>query len=189
MRNRTVLTIAAVAALLAGCGGGSSTSDDAATSAPATSGEVAGPAPQDARTKEAAASKDAALTLTDVRIGRHPGFERVVFELGGDGAPGWRVGYVDRALQDGSGNPVEVAGRSILEVNILGSVYPFDSKVPTYSGPNPATDSKAPGIAGVYQSSVFEGTAQSFIGVNADKPNFSVTALTGPTRLVVDIAT
>ncbi|MFI9508943.1 hypothetical protein [Nocardia sp. NPDC052566] len=186
MRNRMVLTIAAVAALLAGCGDGGSGPDTSAakTSAPS---DAPGTRPSDAQLKQGAPSKDAALTVTDIRIGHHPGFDRVVYELGGVGAPGWRVQYADRAIQDGSGKQIDVAGRSILEVQILGSAYPFDSNVTPYAGPDPAVNPAAPGITGVYRTLVFEGTTQSFIGVNADKPAFSVTALTQPTRLVIDI--
>lgn len=113
----------------------------------------------------------------------------MVYELGGKGTPGWLVQYTDHAVQDGSGNPVEVAGRSILEVRILGSAYPFDSGVTPYSGPDPAVDASAPGIAGVYRTVVFEGTTQSFIGVQTDRPAFAVSPLSDPTRLVIDIAT
>ncbi|WP_425300529.1 AMIN-like domain-containing (lipo)protein, partial [Nocardia wallacei] len=134
-------------------------------------------------------SDDARLTVTDVRVGHHPGFDRVVYELGGTGTPGWRVQYTDRAVQDGSGKPVDVAGQSILQVQILGSAYPWDSGVTQYEGADPVTDPDTPGIAGVYRTLVFEGATQSFIGVNADRPAFSVDSLENPKRLVVDVAT
>lgn len=191
MRNRMVLTIAAATALLAGCGDDAgSTANTPATPAASTTGTLAEApsAPRDALPKRGTASGDAGLTVTDIRIGRQPGFDRVVYDLGGKGTPGWIVQYTDRAVQDGSGKPIDVAGDSILEVQILGSAYPFDSAVTPYAGPDPATDPSAPGIAGVYRNTVFEGTTQSFVGVNADRPGFTVTALTNPTRLVIDIA-
>ncbi|WP_280274798.1 AMIN-like domain-containing (lipo)protein [Nocardia wallacei] len=188
MRNRLAFTVVAGLALLAGC---SDSSSD--PGAPASTGSTVAAAPESPPTatgpQQRAPSDDARLTVTNVRVGHHPGFDRVVYELGGTGTPGWRVQYTDRAVQDGSGKPVDVAGQSILEVQILGSAYPWDSGVPQYEGPDPVTDPSSPGIAGVYRTLVFEGTTQSFIGVNAERPAFSVDALENPGRLVVDIAT
>jgi len=185
-----VFGLVALAALtLPGCG----TDDAPAATPPPTSttstfADATGAAPSDNAPKSGAASAGAALTVTDIRIGKQPGFDRVVFELGGTGTPGWQVEYTDRAVQDGSGKTVDVAGRSILEVRILGSAYPFDSPVPPFAGPDPVTDPNVPNITGVYKKIVYEGTTQSFIGVDADAPAFAVTTLTDPPRLVVDIA-
>ncbi|MEV5833942.1 hypothetical protein [Nocardia sp. NPDC052112] len=190
MRNRMVLLVAAAATVLVGCGDGGSSSDTT-TSAPTATGtftDAPGTAPRDPLPKRGTPSHDAGLTVTGIRIGHHPGFDRVVYELGGVGAPGWIVQYTEQAVQDGSGKVVDVAGRSILEVQITGSAYPFDNGVTPYSGPDPATDPSVPGVAGVYRSGVFEGTTQSFIGVQADRPAFEVSTLTDPTRLVIDIA-
>ena len=41
-------------------------------------------------------------TLVDVRAGRHPGFDRVVFEFQG-AVPEHHVRYVDQLVEDGSG--------------------------------------------------------------------------------------
>ncbi len=183
MRNRLVLPIIAALALLTSCSSGSS-EPAAQSSLPSTTE----PAPTATTPVQGTPSLDSRLTVTNIRIGHHSGFDRVVYELGGTGRPGWRVQYTDRAVQDGSGKPIDVAGRSILQVQILGSAYPFDSGVTEYAGPDPATDPSAPTIAGVYSTHVFEGTTQSFIGVNADRPAFSVTTLDGPVRLVVDVA-
>ena len=48
------------------------------------------------------------LTLTDVRIGAHDGFDRIVFELAGDGQAGWQVGFTGAPRSQGSGRPVDV---------------------------------------------------------------------------------
>ncbi|WP_280266084.1 AMIN-like domain-containing (lipo)protein [Nocardia wallacei] len=191
MRNRLALTVVAGLALLAGCSDGASETAEqrpAATSAPSTSGPES-PPPTGTSPREGKPSSDARLTVTGVRLGHHDGFDRVVYELGGTGTPGWRVQYTGRAVQDGSGRVVDVAGQSILEVQILGSAYPWDSGATPYAGPDPATDPGVPGIAGVYGTQVFEGTTQSFIGVNADKPGFAVSSLENPARLVIDVAT
>ena len=41
------------------------------------------------------------LGLTGVRVAHHPGFDRVVFDLGGNGTPGWRVEYTTRPRYEG----------------------------------------------------------------------------------------
>jgi hypothetical protein len=189
MRNRMVLMIAAAATVLAGCG--DSGTDSNSTAAPTTTStftEAPAGVPSDGLPKRGTPSNGAGVTVTGIRIGHQPGFDRVAYDLGGQGTPGWIVQYADRAVQDGSGKVLDVAGRSILEVQITGSAYPFDSGVTPYDGPDPATDPTAPGVAGVYRTAVFEGTTQSFIGVNADRPAFSVSTLSNPTRLVIDIA-
>ncbi|MBC7303423.1 MAG: hypothetical protein H5T78_21045 [Nocardia sp.] len=193
MRNALVFVLIAAAAVsLSACA-----TDNAPTATPPTTttstagtfAEATGEVPTDAGPKSGAASTGAALTVSDIRIGRQPGFDRVVYALGGTGAPGWQVSYTDSAVQDGSGKPVDVAGRAILEVRILGSAYPFDSPVPPFAGPDPVTDPNVPAITGVYKRLVYEGVTQSFIGIDADQPPFAVTTLTDPPRLVVDIAT
>ncbi|MFX0575878.1 AMIN-like domain-containing (lipo)protein [Nocardia nepalensis] len=191
MRTRMVLMVAAAAMVLVGCGDGGSSSNPTTTPTTTTGTLTDAPdnVPRDALPKRGTPSRAAGVTVTGLRIGHHPGFDRVVYEFGGAGTPGWLVQYTEQAIQDGSGKVVDVAGRSILAVQITGSAYPFDSGVTPYSGPDPATDPSAPMIAGVYRTSVFEGTTQSFIGVNADRPAFAVSTLTNPTRLVIDIAT
>ncbi|GAA5042753.1 AMIN-like domain-containing (lipo)protein [Nocardia callitridis] len=196
MRKATVstavsaLVLTATAALLTSCGE-QRTPTEAPTPSTTQSGTLAEapPTPRDALTKRGDASPGAGLTVSNIEVGAHPGFDRVVYELGGTGVPGWVVQYTDQATQDGSGRPVDVAGRSVLEVRILGSAYPFDSGVEPYSGPDPATGADASTVAGVYRNTVFEGTTQSFIGIEGDRPGFSVSTLADPTRLVIDVAT
>ncbi|MFR9750930.1 hypothetical protein ACL02S_07830 [Nocardia sp. 004] len=194
MRNRIVLVVAVTAVLLAGCGDNDSASETPGASLAGSSVPAApdpprddSPDPGDDSPKQSTASSDAALTVTDIQLERGPGSDRVVYHLGGNGTPGWIVRYTDHAAQDGSGNPVDVSGRSILEVRILGSTYPFDSGVAPYTGPDPVHDPEVPGIAGVYGSTVFEGATQSFVGIQADHPAFTVRTMADPTRLVVDI--
>ena len=160
----------------------------ATTSVGGTFAEAPDGVPTDADPERGDPSRGAGLTVTDIRIGAQSGFDRIVYDLGGAGSPGWLVRYTDAATQDGSGKVVDVAGRSILEVQITGSAYPFDSGVTPYEGPDPVVDPSVPTIAGVYRTLVFEGTTQSFIGIEADRPAFSVRALSDPTRLVIDIA-
>lgn len=190
-RRVAVVALAAVAALtLAGCADSQSPAPPASagtiptTTAPAAAKNL----PVDAAAKSAPAAPGSKLTVTDIRTGTHDGFDRVVYELGGTGAPGWRVGYVDRAVQDGSGNEVAVAGGAILQVLIDGSAYPFDSGVEQYAGPQPVLAAPGGSVVEVNGAGVFEGVTQSFIGIKDPDTPFSVYSLTGPTRLVIDVA-
>lgn len=176
----------AVPVVLAGCANSGSV-PSVISSTPAATSDAAAPAGTEP--KQAEGSAGAALTVTDIRIGRRDGFDRVEYLLGGTGTPGWDVRYIERAVQDGSGAELDITGRSVLEVRITGSAYPFDSGVTPYSGPDPATDPATPAITGVYRTTVYEGVTQSFIGVGADRPGFSVTTGDNPTRVIIDIAT
>ena len=156
-----------------------STEEDGSTAAPAF------PANTDPDVAEPSAG--AALTVTDLRVGRHDGFDRVVYELGGTGTPGWRVEYVPEAIDDGSGNVFEIAGDGTLQVMISGSGYPTDTGVPEYSGPNPLRVAETDEVEEVALRGVFEGYTQSFIGTDDSDNPFRVYALTNPTRVVVEV--
>lgn len=155
-----------------------STDDDGSTSA--------APFPADTEPDTSEPSAGAALTVTDVRVGRHDGFDRVVFELGGTGTPGWRVEYVPEAVEDGSGNVVHLDGDGTLQVMISGSGYPTDTGVAEYSGPNPVRVAETDEVEEVLLGSVFEGSTQAFVGTDEVSP-FRVYALTDPTRVVVEV--
>jgi hypothetical protein len=128
----------------------------------------------------------AMLTVTDVRVGTHEGYDRVVFDLGGSGTPGWRVEYVDEAIDDGSGNPVAVDGEAILQVVISGTAMPADSGVEEYDGDTIDPDDTEAVEQVVYRF-WFEGYTTSFIGVEGERKPFRVFSLTDPARVVVDV--
>ncbi|EOM77346.1 hypothetical protein DW322_17905 [Rhodococcus rhodnii] len=161
------------------------TSTDPTTTAEAEPESV----PESATVQTAEASDGARLTVTDIRVGRHEGFDRIVYEMDGTGTPGWRVGYVDSAVQDGSGRELDVDGAGILQVLIDGSAYPFDSGVAEYSGPVPVPGTGDGGsVTEVQGALVFEGVTQSFVGTAQPDAAFAVTGLENPTRVVVDVA-
>ena len=51
----------------------------------------------------------APAVLEHVRVARHPGFDRVVFEFA-SGTPAWSARYVPKVVHDGSGKPVALPG-------------------------------------------------------------------------------
>ena len=124
-------------------------------------------------------------TLVDVRAGGHAGFDRVVFEFQGD-VPQHRIDYVDQLVEDGSGNPVSVAGQADLEVVFQGANAHADDGSPTVT---PRRFS--PGLAAVKevaQIGDFEAVVSYGIGVDRRRP-VEVSTLSGPSRLVVDVST
>ncbi|WP_169315153.1 AMIN-like domain-containing (lipo)protein [Cellulomonas gilvus] len=155
----------------------------AATTAPP---EPAGPPfaePGGELVREAGAS--AALTVVDVRVGRHPGFDRVVYELAGQGTPGWRIQYVDEAVDDPSGEPVDVTGDAFLQVLVTGTAYPDDT------GHDEFAENLLPAAGAVREVTrplTFEGITQSFVGLDEQRP-LRVALLRDPVRVVVDVRT
>ncbi|MGW0172366.1 AMIN-like domain-containing (lipo)protein [Rhodococcus sp. NPDC003322] len=157
-----------------------------ATGAPATGEPSSDPGTAPAiADSHADPSAMASLSVTDLRIASHDGFDRVVYEFGGTGTPGWAVRYVDQAVQDGSGAAIEIPGRSILEVSLTGTGYPFDTGVEEYSGPNPQDGAGA--VTQVRIATVFEGVTQSFIGLSTPPRPVKVSLLSDPVRVVVDV--
>jgi hypothetical protein len=132
-------------------------------------------------------SPDARLVVTQVRLSVHDGFDRVVFELSGEGAPGWHVGWAAEARKQATDEPVELKGDGILEVRIIGAAYPSQTPFTAFDGPD--LDVPSPNsVTAVTTPLVFEGVAQSFIGVDNAVRAFHVSAQTNPTRLVIDVA-
>jgi len=124
-------------------------------------------------------------TLVDVRAGSHPGFDRVVFEFRG-AVPEHRIGYVDQLVEDGSGDPVSVAGAADLEVVFQGANAHRENGSPTVS---PRRFSPGlPAVKEIAQLGDFEAVVSYGIGVDQRRP-IQVSTLSNPSRLVIDIAT
>ena len=123
--------------------------------------------------------------MQSATAGVQPGYDRVVFRLGGSGQPGWRVAYVTSPTSDGSGNAVTVNGPSYLQVVIKDVGVPGDTGVP-----DPTVKRFSPSgttvVREVVLDTVFEGQYTAFIGVSATLP-FRVFRLSSPARVVVDI--
>ena len=95
------------------------TTEPAATTAPTTTAsEPPGPPFSTAPAQGEALSTRLAL-LTDVRLGRHEGYDRIVFEFLPGGRPGYRVRFVRPPIvEDASGNEVEVDGEAFLSIRL-----------------------------------------------------------------------
>lgn len=122
--------------------------------------------------------------LTGIRASHHVGFDRVVFDFYG-GVPSSRSArYVDTLFADGSGRPVRVAGRAILEVSF--SSARGHKQDTTDTSPNRLAF-PLPNVITTVQSGDFEGVVTYGIGL-ARRQAFSMFTLSNPPRVVLDIA-
>lgn len=139
----------------------------------------------------AGAGSGGQVAFTDVRVGRDGEVERVVWEFGGPGVPGWMVEYTTDPRQDGSGAPIPVTGAAALQVVITGVGIPTDVTLPPGTtpygaGPQILSPASTSVITGVFPGSTFEGQQLGVIGLQQQAP-FRVYRLQDPTRLVVEI--
>lgn len=140
---------------------------------------TADPAPKTQRPSE-----PAQLAVVGVRVGAHEGFDRVVVDLEGEGEPGWFVDYTSTPMQETVGQPLQVAGNSFLNINVDGTVYPFelgkDNIVPVTMAGDTGN------VIDVISAGTYEGRSQIVVGLRSELP-YSVQVLKDPTRVVVDI--
>jgi hypothetical protein len=136
---------------------------------------------------ESSAGDGVELLSTSVRIGAHEDYDRVIFDLEGEGSPGYSVSYIQDAVESGSGAVLDVDGDAVLQVVISGTRYPGEDEM-YEGGPGVYSLDAAQAVEEVRLSGTYEGRTQAFIGVDdADTP-FRVFTLSDPARLVVDVA-
>lgn len=126
--------------------------------------------------------------LTDIRMGAHEGFDRVVLEFAGAGTPGWDVRYVDAPVGSPGGEPVRIEGAAVLAVGIDPVAYPQDDPT-AYDGPGRLRIPDAQVVSELVYASLFEGRLQAFVGVDDGEMPFRVYRLTEPSRVVIEVST
>ena len=133
------------------------------------------------------------MNLTDVRVGAHDGFDRIVFEFaepkpnpaGNGGIPYYEIRQAKPPFtQDPSDLPLDVFGDAFVHLVVQGATgYDFDGN-PTYGGSRLLT----PGfgtLAEAAQAGDFEATLSWVFGLS--RPTcWDVQELHNPDRLVVD---
>lgn len=130
--------------------------------------------------------------LVNVRTGRHPCFDRVVFQIAGSVGAGWDVRYVDVVRTDGAGHPLAVPGGARLEV-VLHHPAHDENGYPTYRagiGQQVVDVTGYRTLRSVVFGGSFEGNTTLGVGTRARLP-FRVFALDGPggdSRIVLDVA-
>lgn len=122
--------------------------------------------------------------LREVRAASQEGFDRVVFEFEGSTVPGYRVGYVDSAIQCGSGEAVEVAGAALLQAQLVPAQAHTEAGEPTVR-----ERERRPGLPVLQEMESicdFEADVTWVLGL-ASRSRFRVQELSSPPRLVIDI--
>lgn len=127
------------------------------------------------------------LAVTDVRVAAHDGFDRVVFDVEGEGDPGWSVRYVDEARAAGSGQPIDVEGEAILSVALRHLAYPADLP----EGIDRWDEERREGPPGgvieeVVSGTLFEGVQTFYVGLSGQHP-YVIERFRSPTRVVIDV--
>ena len=131
--------------------------------------------------------------LRAVRVGRNPGFERIVFEFAGSSRPGYRVQWVDPPITaDGSGEVVQVDGDAHLEI-VMQPASGVDLSAPqltvVYGGPDRvpvAGQTKV--ITDLVRTGDFEAVL-TWVAGTTDRVPFRVITLADPTRIAIDLQT
>jgi hypothetical protein len=121
--------------------------------------------------------------LFGVATGCHPTFDRFVIHAR-SGTPRYDVRYVKRIVADGSGEPVTLRGTKRIRVvirNARGHTQGGTNLLPRVRTP------LCPNLRQIKTAGDFEGIVSFGLGLRR-KTGFRVFRLTGPTRIVIDIA-
>jgi hypothetical protein len=124
--------------------------------------------------------------ITDVRVGTHAGYDRVVVEFD-EGIPEFNLEEATPPLlADGSGREIEVEGSAFWRLVMRGgTAQPLDGGDPTYDGPYDFTPD-FPKLAQLISGGDFEAVSTWYFGLD-ETSCVRVLTLTAPSRLVIDI--
>ena len=127
----------------------------------------------------------AIANITDVRVGTHDGYDRVVFEFQ-QGTPELTL---DRATppftQDASGAPIDVEGESFLRLTMRGGTKQTDAGTSSYDGPTDL-DPDLPVLVDLIEGGDFERQSTWYLGLTSEAC-VRVLLLDDPARVVIDI--
>ena len=156
---------------------------------PLTQSESSAPTDQgwygDQEMLDIAANGEAGVEM-DLRWGFHEDYDRVVIETSGEGIPGWLAQFVPAAATQGRGEPISLTGSHLLQVIGRGTEMPVTPELQeiamTESG---LFEVGGASITQVWLDRTFEDQFQLVLGTQSTQ--FRVFALSGPSRLVVDV--
>jgi hypothetical protein len=127
----------------------------------------------------------ALANITDVRVGTHDGYDRVVFEFE-QGTPELTL---DRATppftQDASGLPLDVDGSSFLRLTMRGGSKQTDEGTSSYDGPTDL-DPGLPALVDLIEGGDFERQSTWYLGLDSEAC-VRVLLLDEPARVVIDV--
>jgi len=121
--------------------------------------------------------------LSDVRVGRNDGYDRIVFEFQGTALPAYEVRYVQSASQCGSGKPVTTSGAAQLSVTFRPAIA-HDAGGNATVGTNDIV-ANLQSLKEAKPTCDFEGVVSWVVGT-VFRP-FRVIELQNPTRLAIDV--
>ncbi len=154
--------------------------------------EPADPGPQPIGEADVQPSSAAAagppVVVTDVRLGAHDGFDRLVFETAGEGRAGWEAGYVEQPRALGSGEPINLDATAAIGITLTNIALPGDAPpgARPWDGPQRQRIADAQVLVEVVEDGLFEGRYAFFAGTPGEHP-FAISRLDSPPRIVVDI--
>jgi hypothetical protein len=133
--------------------------------------------------------------LVDVRIGSHPGYDRITFEFrapkpnpgGKAGIPRYEIRTARPPFtQDGSGEPLAVSGNAFVDLVFHGATgYDFENYEPTYDGPA-VLRAGFDILREAVRSGDFEATLGWVLGLER-QTCWDVFELRNPDRVVIDL--
>jgi hypothetical protein len=123
--------------------------------------------------------------VTDVRVGTHDGYDRVVFEFDSGLPEAFVEGALPPFYADGSGFEIEVTGSAFLKVTMHGATKLSPEGGVTYGG---ATNFEPAfhRLLQLLEGGDFEAVSTWYLGLDGGSC-FRVLALSDPSRLVIDI--
>ena len=125
--------------------------------------------------------------ITDVRVGSHGDYDRVVFEFA-NGLPEFTLERASPPFsQDPSGMPLEVTGSSFLRLIMRGGTKQTEENTSSYDGPT-NFDPGSPTLVDLVEGGDFEAQSTWYLGL-ANEACVRVIRLTddGAQRLVIDV--
>jgi len=134
-------------------------------------------------TQETSSGSGGQAQLFAIATGCHPTFDRFVVRIA-SGNPGYDVRYALRILADPSGTRLSLQGKKQIKVVIR------PARGHTAAGSNLLASTLTPlcpNLRQVKKAGGFEGVVSFGLGL-ARRTGFRVFRLTGPTRIVIDVA-
>ena len=201
-RSIRLLPLSGIAIVLAGCFG-STTSPSPSTSTPSASQPSPSVGASESASVEPIPSEDLGpitcdlpihvdattvrANITDVRVGTHADYDRVVFEFT-DGLP---EASLERAeppfTQDASGAPIDVEGSSFLRLVMRGGTKQTEEGTSSYDGPLDFDPDFAT-LIDLIEGGDFEAQSTWYLGLTTEACVRVITLTDdGPPRLAIDV--
>jgi hypothetical protein len=131
------------------------------------------------------ASEPPNINITDVRVGSHDDFDRVVFEFD-SGTPEFTLDHATPPFtQDPSGMPRDVEGEAFLQLVMRGGTKQTDAGTSSYDGPTDF-DPALPRLVDLIEGGDFEAQSTWYLGLTGEACT-RVFTLTDPDRIVIDV--